>query len=221
MFKAARFEDGGQRIPPERILTIETAKGAAPVVPDERTPFFRLKGFALIANAMTPAQLGEDLAQHVWESLRDLLTDEGSLGVLHRLNALEPGGGPTVRTGEELLIYLLWAYTRGIQQARTTNGPQVARAVLDALHKAVFKDMVDNGTPRDELPLFEERVRARYAQYGRAASESDQAVGEALVGAVAAGRSADLEDAGIMAAKAVGVSNPVGDFYAAVNLVED
>lgn len=175
----------------------------------------------MIATAITPAQLGQDLARHLWESLDDLLTDPDSLDVLKRLKALEPGGGPTARAGEELLIYLLWAYTRGIQQARSAYGPGVARTALDALHKAVFKDMVDNGTLRDELPLFEERVRTRYAQYGQAASDSDEAVGEALVRAVTGGRSGSREDAQTMAAAAVGVSSPVGDFYAAVNLVED
>lgn len=170
---------------------------------------------------MTPAQLGKDLAHHVWESLGDLLTDAGSADVLERLNALEPGAGPTARAGEELLIYLLWAYTRGIQQASTASDARLARAALDALHKAVFADMVENGALRDELPLFEERVRARYAQYGQAALDSDEAVGEAVVRAVTGGRSGSLEDARTMAAVAVGVSSPVGDFYAAVNLVDD
>ena len=175
----------------------------------------------LIATAMTPAQLGQSLAHHVWESLGDVLTDPASLDVLRRANALEPGGGPTERAGEELLIYLLWAYTRGVQQARTDSGPGVARAALDALHKAVFDDMIDNGTVRDELPLFEERLRARYAEYGQAASASDEAVGAAVIQAVTGGRSGSREDARTMAAAAVGVSSPVGDFYAAVYLVED
>jgi hypothetical protein len=52
---------------------------------------------------------------------------------------------------------------------------------VDGLHDAVLEDMVDNGTPREQLPHFEKRVSTRYAQYHTAAAVSDVALGEAVV----------------------------------------
>ena len=37
--------------------------------------------------------------------------------------------------------------------------PGTVRDVLDQLHRAVFEDMIANGTPRAQIPVFEQRVR--------------------------------------------------------------
>ena len=173
---------------------------------------------------MTPTELGEHLARLVWESLSDTLTDERSLAALGRLGALGADGTPNARASEELLILLLWAHTRGIQQAYAERGARLARAALDELHRAVFEDMVVAGSPPEELTIFEQRVRTRYAEYGRAAKASDEAVGSVAVrsiaGRAAASDSAGSEGARTLATRAVGVAAPVGDFYADVDLLE-
>lgn len=188
------------------------------------------------ASAMTPTQLGEHLARLVWESLSDALTDDRSLVVLGRLGALEADGTPTARASEELLIFVLWAHTRGIQQAYAGRLPRLARAALDELHRAVFEDMVASGSSREELPIFEQRIRARYAEYRRAAESSDREVGFVALRSIegrpatraertdrsnAGGVSGDgdrSEDAEALATRAVAVAAPVGDFYADVEL---
>ncbi len=171
------------------------------------------------ASAMTPTELGEHLARLVWESLSDTLTDDRSLVVLDRLGVLGTDGTPNARASEELLIFLLWAHTRGIQQAYAERAARLARAALDELHRAVFEDMVAAGSPRKELPIFEQRVRARYAEYRQAAEASDHAVGSAVLRSIG-GRAGGSDDAGVLAAWAVGVAAPVGDFYAEVDLLE-
>lgn len=174
---------------------------------------------------LTPTELGEHLARLVWESLSDVLTDDRSLTVLARLGALAADGTPSSRASEELLILLLWAHTRGIQQAYAARGARLARVALDELHRAVFEDMVAAGSRREELPIFEQRVRTRYAEYGRAAKASDHAVGSVALRSIA-GRTAARahpdggEDARVLATRAVGVAAPVGDFYSDVDLLE-
>lgn len=196
------------------------------------------------ASAMTPTQLGEHLARLVWESLSDALTDDRSLVLLGRLGALEADGMPTARASEELLIFMLWAHTRGIQQAYAGRVPRLARTALDELHRAVFEDMVASGSSREELPIFEQRIRARYAEYRRAAESSDREVGFAVLRSIggrtatvaertdrssAGGASEDPdrsgdadrnEDADALATRAVAVTAPVGDFYAEVELLD-
>ena len=177
-------------------------------------------------DAMTPTQLGEHLAHLVWESFSDILTDDRSLIVLERLGALEADGTPTARASEELLIFMLWAHTRGIQQAYAGRAPRLALAALDELHRAVFEDMTAEGSMKEELPIFQQRISARYAEYRRAAQSSDREVGFTALRSIggrtntAAERAVRGEDAEVLANRAVGVAAPVGDFYAEVDLVD-
>ncbi|MGB1778029.1 MAG: hypothetical protein ACPHQP_00610, partial [Longimicrobiales bacterium] len=93
------------------------------------------------------------------------------------------------------------------------------RAGLDALHSAVFDDMVENGTPKSQLPLFEQRVSARYAEYHQAAAQSDNKLGEAVSRHILGGIVRDTTSAAIQE-RAVAVANPLKDFLEDVELIE-
>ena len=168
---------------------------------------------------MTPAELGDSLARLVWESFSDFLAQEDVETPLPEVDTLYDDERATRRTAEEALIFFLWAHTRGAQLAFVGRAPDaLIRQGLDALHRAVFEDMVEHGTPSGQLPLFEQRVSARYAQYHQAAAESDARLGEAvsrhLVG--------DATRAGLVDAireRAIAVANPLRDFLEDVELV--
>jgi hypothetical protein len=168
---------------------------------------------------MTPDELGDSLARLVWESFSDFLAQE-DVEMLPGVDTLYDDERGSRRTAEEALIFFLWAHTRGAQLAFLGRAPdERIRAGLDALHRAVFEDMVEHGTPSGQLPLFEQRVSARYAEYHQAAAESDERLGQAvsrhLVGQ--ASRAA-LVDA--IRERAVAVANPLRDFLEDVELVE-
>lgn len=117
---------------------------------------------------MSAEELGESLAQLVWESFSDFLERRGLPG-----EAEKDGGGvlvlPTMEP-EEALIFFMWLHTRSCQQA---YGPDAGRGkeVLDAMHRALYEDLEAGSVPRLQLPLFEQRVSARYTEYYEAASE--------------------------------------------------
>ena len=170
---------------------------------------------------MTPAELGDSLARLVWESFSDFLAQEDVETPLPDVDALYDDERRSRRTAEEALIFFLWAHTRGAQLAFMGRAPdQRIRQGLDELHRAVFEDMVQHGTPSNQLPLFEQRVSARYAEYNVAAAESDERLGAAvsrhLVGD--AKRGAVLADA--IRERAIAVANPLKDFLEDVELVE-
>jgi hypothetical protein len=72
---------------------------------------------------------------------------------------------------EEVLILFLWVHTRSCQQAfGTRSDPESLRLTLDSLHRAVYEDMEAHGISRDTLPLFEQRLSARYQAYYAAAN---------------------------------------------------
>jgi len=172
---------------------------------------------------MTPAELGDNLARLVWESFSDFLAQEEveTQTPLPGMDTLYDDERTANRTAEEALIFFMWAHTRGAQQAFMGRTPdERIRQGLDALHRAIFEDMVENGTPSGQLPMFEQRVSARYAEYHQAAAESDDRLGQAvsrhLVG------TADrpgLVDA--IRERAVAVANPLRDFLEDVELVEE
>ncbi|NNF27521.1 MAG: hypothetical protein HKO53_04235 [Gemmatimonadetes bacterium] len=170
---------------------------------------------------MTPEQLGDHLARLVWESFSDFMTDPAIAALLHRLGLMDEDANPVGRVDEEALIFLLWAHTRGVQQAYRDRGTgDLAKAALDALHRAVFEDLVTNGMNRSELPLFEQRVSARYARYGHASNVSDGSVGSAVVAFLTGERDAGNEGALELASWAISVTEPLSDFYTEVDLVE-
>ncbi|MEJ2184651.1 MAG: hypothetical protein P8Z36_01805 [Gemmatimonadota bacterium] len=119
---------------------------------------------------MTPAELGESLAQLVWESFTDFIA-------AHEMPD-EDGGDTAVLTApevvpEEVLILFMWVHTRACQQAFNGRAPaDELKAVLDQFHAAVFQDLQDEILPRAQLPIFEQRVSARYTEYYEAASQN-------------------------------------------------
>jgi hypothetical protein len=118
---------------------------------------------------MTPAELGESLAQLVWESFTDFIA-------AHEMPA-EDTGDTAVLTApevvpEEVLILFMWVHTRACQQAFAARAAaDDLKAVLDQFHAAVFQDLQDEVMPRAQLPIFEQRVSARYTEYYEAASQ--------------------------------------------------
>lgn len=171
---------------------------------------------------MTTHELGDTLARLVWETFTDFLSHE-DMGTPLPHGALLPdeNGTPDDHVAEEALIFFMWAHTRGAQLAFHGRIPDTTiRKGLDALHRAVFDDMVLHGTPRAQIPLFEQRVSARYAEYHQAAAESDTRLGEAvcrhLTGAhVDCGQ---LTEA--LTERAVSVAHPLRDFLEDVTLLD-
>lgn len=128
---------------------------------------------------MSAAELGDNLAQLVWESFSDFLERRG---LPAESEASEEGGTavlvlPTVEP-EEALIFFMWLHTRACQQACCSQAEQL-KLVLDAMHQALYEDLEAQAVPRVQLPLFEQRVSARYSEYYDAASrQSDEKVVE-------------------------------------------
>jgi hypothetical protein len=80
--------------------------------------------------------------------------------------------------------------------------------------------MIANGTPEAQIPVFEQRVSARYAEFNAAAEVSDKRVGEVAVeylsdrvGRRVRGAAAALTE------RAIEVANPLRDFLEGVELV--
>lgn len=128
---------------------------------------------------MSAAELGDNLAQLVWESFSDFIERRGLPAEAGR-----PSDGgtavlalPTVEP-EEALIFFMWLHTRACQQACGHVGEKV-REVLDAMHKALYEDLEAGAISRVQLPLFEQRVTTRYTEYYEAASnQTDEKVVE-------------------------------------------
>jgi hypothetical protein len=167
---------------------------------------------------MTPDELGDSLARLVWESFSDFLAQEDVETPIPE-DTLKDDDGSARRTAEEALIFFMWAHTRGAQLAFMGRAPdERIREGLDALHSAVFEDMIKNGTPESQLPLFEARVGSRYAEYHHASAESDEKLGQVasrrLVGVVRDSISDALRE------RAIAVANPLRDFLEDVELIE-
>jgi hypothetical protein len=132
---------------------------------------------------MTPTELGEHAAHLVWETYSDFMVSEGLHSLVTALAIPTVDGIAEEQPAKELLIYHLWAHTRAIQLALGERGEDVAilRLALDELHRAFFEDLEGAGYPRASLPLFEQRIAARYAEYYAAAEQADEMVGEAVL----------------------------------------
>jgi hypothetical protein len=118
---------------------------------------------------MSAAELGDNLAQLVWESFTDFLERQP----VATTEADQEAGAtavvvPTVEP-EEALIFFMWLHTRACQQAYPDQ-PGRIRPVLDAMHKALYEDLEAHAISRVQLPLFEQRVTARYTEYYEAAA---------------------------------------------------
>lgn len=169
---------------------------------------------------MTTHELGDSLTRLVWESFSDFISQDDVETPLADMSTLYDDDGTSARTAEEALIFFMWAHTRGAQLAFFGRTPdERIRQGLDALHSAVFEDMVENGTPKSQLPLFEQRVSARYAEYHQAAAESDNKLGEAVSRHILGGIERDTTAAAIQE-RAIAVANPLKDFLEDVELIE-
>ncbi len=169
---------------------------------------------------MTTLELGDSLARLVWESFSDFVAKEDVETPVPDVDTRYDDDGTVRRTAEEALIFFMWAHTRGVQLAFLGRVPdERIRQGLDALHTAVFEDMVENGTPKSQLPLFEQRVSARYAEYHQAAAESDDKLGESVTRHLLGGIVRKSMTAAIRE-RAVAVANPLKDFLEDVELVE-
>jgi hypothetical protein len=170
---------------------------------------------------MTPGELGDSLARLVWESFSDFLSREDVETPLPDVDTLSDDVDVTEHTAEEALIFFMWAHTRGAQLAFLGRAPdQRIREGLDALHKAVFEDMVEHGTPEVQLPIFEQRVSARYAEYHQAAAESDGRLGDAVSRHLQAEEVVLDQMSEAIRERAIAVANPLKDFLEDVELVE-
>ena len=169
---------------------------------------------------MTPFELGDSLARLVWESFSDFLAQEDVETPLPGVDTLYDDDVTALRTAEEALIFFMWAHTRGAQLAFLGRTPEERiRQGLDALHTAAFQDMVEIGTPSAQLPLFEQRVSARYAEYQQAAAESDGKLGT-VVSRHVMGDGALETASEALRERAVAVANPLRDFLEEVELIE-
>lgn len=187
------------------------------------TTFFEMtdesSGFS-VPQHMTPEEVGDTLARLVWENFSDFIADGDAEVLLGGLGLTREDGLPAEATTEEILIFLMWAHTRGLQQAFIGRSDEaLVRQGLDAFHAALFDDMVDNGTPRSQIPLFEQRVSARYAEYYGAARQSDAAVGQAVARHVSGSTTRSEALAQALQERAVAVANPLRDFLEEVELV--
>lgn len=168
---------------------------------------------------MTPLELGDSLARLVWESFSDFVAEserEGSLPGL--LDAADASG----QGAEEALVFFMWAHTRGTQLAFIGRTPDdLVRSGLDMMHKAVFDDMMLHGTPAAQLPIFEQRVAARYAEYAAAAEHSNAKLGRAVARHLTGRES--VADGAVRAVveRAIAVANPLRDFLQDVELIEE
>jgi hypothetical protein len=169
---------------------------------------------------MTTDELGDNLARLVWETFSDFLAQDDVETPLPDLAAWREEGADT-HSAEEALIFFMWAHTRGAQLAFMGRvSDQIVRKGLDALHRAVFEDMVAHGTPNAQLPIFEQRVSARYAEYHQAASESDVRLGEAVSRHLSGDPKQVRDIAAAITERAIAVANPLRDFLEEVELVD-
>ena len=170
---------------------------------------------------MTPDELGDSLARLVWESFTDFLSSGDTEVSLAQLGVPTEDGIPDAHTSEEALIFILWCHTRAVQLAFLSRAAdRLVKAGLDAMHRAVFEDMVENGTPRSHLPIFEQRVGARYSEYHAAAATSDASLGEVVVHHLAPDGDRDGTMAMAVAERALAVADPLRDFLEEVELIE-
>lgn len=164
--------------------------------------------------ATRPLELGESLARLTWESFSDEVVSPELQQLLAALDLPTDEGPHWQHAAEELLIVILWAHTRTLQLSLMDRAPaEAVRDTLDAMHRALFEDMVEHGTPRAQLPLFEQRVGARYSEYYGAAQESDEQVGEVAAGHLM-GTSCSPPDAAVryLTERLVVISGPLRDF---------
>lgn len=177
-----------------------------------------MSDFSAQQQSMTPSDLGDTLARLVWESFSDFITEVDASRALTGRGLAGVQENP--RLVEEVLIFFMWAHTRATQLAFVGRADDdTVRAGLDSMHRSVFEDMAHHGTPRAHLPLFEQRVGARYREYSAAADRSDSAVGETASRHLL-GDEGNLEGlAPVLTERVLEVTGPLRDFLEDVVLV--
>ncbi|TVR66027.1 MAG: hypothetical protein EA422_02865 [Gemmatimonadales bacterium] len=161
-----------------------------------------------------PDAWGADVARSVWESFSDALDEPSFHSLLARLGVPSVEGVPESRVAEEYLIFLLWTHTRAVQLAFAGRGASgLMRQTLDALHRAVYSDLQEQGTPVAEIPLLEQRLAARYVEYGTAARRSDREVGRLAASCLGDTWEIHSEEAiQELTARAVALATPIKDY---------
>ncbi|MFV2007343.1 MAG: hypothetical protein ACC667_07845 [Longimicrobiales bacterium] len=169
---------------------------------------------------ITPEDLADDLARLVWESFSDFVAAGETEPALADLGLIDDSGNPDQRVVEEALIFLMWAHTRGAQMAFVGRAPdELVKRALDGLHSAVFEDMVENGTPETQLPVFEQRVGARYKEYHTASAESDGRLGKVAVQHLTGGEAVSDLLTWAVTERALAVARPLKDYLEDVQLI--
>ena len=87
------------------------------------------------------------------------------------------------------------------------------------MHSAVFEDMVENGTPKAQLPFCEQRVGARYAEYHAGAADSDTSLGEATVQYLTGKAKPEAPFTLAIAGRTVEVAGPLRDYLEDIDLI--
>jgi hypothetical protein len=170
---------------------------------------------------MTPDELGDSLARLVWESFSDFVAESEPEITLPDLLATSRAE-VREQAAEEALVFFMWAHTRGTQLAFIGRAnDELVREGLDLMHGAIFDDMVLHGTPASQLPIFEQRVGARYAEYAAAAELSNARLGRAVVRHLTGAQA--VADAAVRAVveRAIAVANPLRDFLEDVELIAE
>jgi len=171
--------------------------------------------------SLAARELGDHLAHLVWENFSDFINiaEADDQNPLAELDLLDDEGQPDQTGVEETLIFMMWAHTRGVQQAFLGRTPdETVKKALDEMHRAVFEDMVDNGTPKSQIPFFEQRVSARYAEYHAASARSDVELGEAVAKHLADTQSPDATTKVAVTERALAVAGPLKDYLEEVEL---
>ena len=169
---------------------------------------------------ITPEDLADDLARLVWESFSDFVAAGETEPALADLGLMDESGNPDQRAVEEALIFLMWAHTRGAQMAFVGRAPdELLKRALDGLHAAVFEDMVENGTPETQLPVFEQRVGARYQEYHTASAQSDGRLGKVAVQHLTGGEAVSDALTWAVTERALAVARPLKDYLDDVQLI--
>ncbi len=169
---------------------------------------------------LTPTALGDHLARLVWENFTDFIASDDAEIPVEDLGVPTNDGLPPQHTVEEALIFLMWAHTRGAQLAFVGRAPDdLLRETLDVLHAAIFEDLAEHGTPESYLPLFEQHVSARYAEYNEAARESDERLGHAVASHLTGERPEGTDLPAALADRARAAAGPLRDFLEEVELV--
>lgn len=174
-----------------------------------------------IPQTLTPDELGDTLARLVWESFSDFMANGDAEASPEQLGIETEDGLPPGHLAEEALIFFMWAHTRGAQLAFVGRAEEpLIKGGLDSLHEAIFDDMAEQGTPVSQLPLFEVRVSARYAEYNQAAASSDEELSRAAFRHLTGGGDETPERATAVLERALAVASPLKDFLEEVKLVE-